>query len=205
MAWRVRAGKLGRIELMPACDRLGELFHQGFGSGQHVTAQTGYCRKRKRVDLRILPAVQQARHHAQLCLRQQPVDGKLPLKPFHPDSRTREQEHPLRIEQDQLVPPIHVQYQLIEVHAGERREPLRLRGHQHRVDRTSHEIAAHVRSMAAVGHMTAARGDRLAVWVHGLCWSTRAAGGGAGLPGWPGWCRVGGVIRVGVGVTGRGF
>ena len=124
---RARPGELRRLELMPAGDGPAELFDESPGLGWHLAAQAGDGRERERVDVRVLPAAQQARHDAQLRLGQSPVGSQFPLEPLHADSRTRKQEHPVKVEKDQLVPPGHVQ-EPVQVHAGDRCEPLRLRG-----------------------------------------------------------------------------
>jgi hypothetical protein len=146
---RARPGQYRRLELMPAGDGPAQLLDQSLRLGWYLAAQAGDGRKRERVDVRVLPAAQQARHDAQLRLGQSPVGSQFPLEPLHADSRTREQEHPVTVEQDQLVPPGHVQHQPVQVHARDRREPLCLRRRQHRIDRPSHDVLAHAHSMTA--------------------------------------------------------
>jgi hypothetical protein len=106
---RARPGQRRRFELMPAGDDLAQLLDEGLGLGRHLAAQAGGGRERERVDFRILPAVQQARHDTQLRLGQNLVGGKFSLEPLHADGRPRKQEHPIGVEQDQLVPAGHVQ------------------------------------------------------------------------------------------------
>ena len=96
---------------MPAGDGPAQLLDESLRLGWHLAAQAGDGRKRERVDVRVFPAAQQARHDAQLRRGQSPVGSQFPLKPLHANSRTREQEHPVIVEQDQLVPPGDVQDQ----------------------------------------------------------------------------------------------
>jgi hypothetical protein len=63
---RARPGQCGRLELMPAGDGPAQLLDQSPGLGWHLAAQAGDGRERERVDARVLPAVQQARHDVQL-------------------------------------------------------------------------------------------------------------------------------------------
>ena len=146
---RACPGQRWRLDLMPASDGLAKLLDKGLGLGRNLTAQAGDGRERERVDLRVFPAAKQARHDAQLRLGQSPVGGEFSLEPLDAGAGTWEEEHPMRVEQDKLVPPGHVQHQPVKVHADERREPLRLRGHQHGVDRPADDVTAHAQSMAA--------------------------------------------------------
>jgi hypothetical protein len=97
MPGRARPGQGGRLDLMPAGDDLAQLLHQSLGLGRHLAAQTGDGRERERVDVRILPAAQQARHDIQLRPGQSPVGGEFSLEPLNADSRPRKQDHPIGI------------------------------------------------------------------------------------------------------------
>ncbi len=145
---RPRPGQPRRRQLMPAGDGLAQLLEQRLGFGRHRAGQAGYRRERERVDLRVVPAAQQLRHHGQPRPGQRLVGGGLSVEPLDPGGGTREQEHPVGAEQDQLVPADHVQHQPVQVHADERGEPRCLRWHQQGADRRSHEVVAHAQSMA---------------------------------------------------------
>ena len=145
---RPRPEQPRRFELVPAGDGLAHLLQQRLGFGRYLAGQAGYGHERERGDLRVVPASQQARQRGQPGLSQRPVGGRLPVEPLDPGSGTREQEDPVGVEQDQLVPAGHVQHQPFQVHADQRGEPRCLRRHQQRVDRRSHEVVGHAQSMA---------------------------------------------------------
>jgi hypothetical protein len=93
---RARPGQRRRLELMPAGDDLAQLPDEGPRLGRHLAAQPGDGRERERVDARILPAAQQARHDVQLRPGQRPIGGKFPLEPLHAGGRPRETGTPGR-------------------------------------------------------------------------------------------------------------
>ena len=144
VAGRARADQGGRLELVPAGDGPAQLAEERFWFGRDLAAQPGDGRELERLDVRVLPAAEQARHDLEPGPGQGLADGEFPLEPLHACRRGREQEHPVGVHQDQLVPPGHVQHEPVRVRAGECGEPGRLRGDQHGAGRPAHDVAAHI-------------------------------------------------------------